>query len=297
MQAKLKLIAVAAALAASGLAGATSVKTFTNGNSSLVFFAIDNAAPGASMSIDLGKSFTDFVTSTSNVNGAGTASGTSWEWNFGTDQFLVNGVAVTGYTNTGNWSAVNTFFKSNVQAADVKFGVIAGNDVDVGYLSTRAIGANSIAQPSANTGNMGLVNTLFLNINGTTNVAGTSVTTIGSTAAAKFGGAATTDFSGQYGVASSANLGGGLDWQINFGSSAAVGASSKAALYYLDGNIETGARTFITGDTVGSAFSYDYANNTLSWGTAAPIPEPGTYAMLLAGLAAVGMVVRRRSVR
>jgi hypothetical protein len=38
-------------------------------------------------------------------------------------------------------------------------------------------------------------------------------------------------------------------------------------------------------------FTFDIATNQL---VLAPVPEPGTYAMLLAGLAAVGFMARRR---
>jgi hypothetical protein len=42
-------------------------------------------------------------------------------------------------------------------------------------------------------------------------------------------------------------------------------------------------------------WTFDPTTSQLNWAVAA-IPEPGTYAMLLAGLAAVGFVARRRSV-
>lgn len=47
----------------------------------------------------------------------------------------------------------------------------------------------------------------------------------------------------------------------------------------------------VTGYFVGSTFD----RNTQFTGTVSAIPEPGTYAILLAGLAAVGFVARRRS--
>ncbi|MEW6677415.1 MAG: PEP-CTERM sorting domain-containing protein [Pseudomonadota bacterium] len=41
-------------------------------------------------------------------------------------------------------------------------------------------------------------------------------------------------------------------------------------------------------------FALDYANGSLAYGVQAPIPEPETYALMLAGLGLVGFMARRR---
>jgi hypothetical protein len=80
------------------------------------------------------------------------------------------------------------------------------------------------------------------------------------------------------------NLGVNGNWATNLRWSALVAQGTESQFYFLEaGEIQYK-------DNLGGTFSYD--NGVLTW--AVPIPEPGTYAMLLAGLALVGGIARRR---
>lgn len=86
---------------------------------------------------------------------------------------------------------------------------------------------------------------------------------------------------------------------INAGLSIFGDASVSASTYERDFGGFADARntaaiwlgTLPAGMTISSASGYDY---TIDPTTLAPVPEPESYAILLAGLAAVGLVVRRR---
>jgi hypothetical protein len=302
MQSKLKLIAAAAAIIVAGTASANTVTNMNSGNSSLLFFATDlvNTSPNTNrgtMALDLGKNFSDFVAGT-----AYTTTTTTLVWDFGNNTFTQNGIQ---QAITANWSAVNTFFKATADSANIRFGVIGGNSggTTTNFLTTGApTSANLTAQTANDVANMATVNSLYFNIN---NAAASSTvnTTIASTG---FGGVATKDYNtnASAGVGGTTGMGSALNWQTNLKWSAAPAAGvTTSKLYFLDSNLPDGAVTSqiapLGGNTTsGGLFTYDYANSTLTWSVAvAAVPEPGTYAMLLAGLAAVGMVAKRRSVR
>jgi hypothetical protein len=99
---------------------------------------------------------------------------------------------------------------------------------------------------------------------------------------------------GAAGVVGNNNLGAAGNW-LGATTFSALVSTATSNLYSLNADPTATAIAPVT--QIPGVFTYDYAANTLAWNvpSAPAVPEPGTYAMLLAGLAAVGLVVKRRS--
>jgi hypothetical protein len=74
------------------------------------------------------------------------------------------------------------------------------------------------------------------------------------------------------------------------------GSASGWTQYSFNVTALTGANT-LSFRSVGANDSLGGALDNVSLTAAAPVPEPSSYALLLAGLGAVGMIARRRSAR
>lgn len=289
---KLSMVAAAAALAAGG-AQAAPLETMVNNNnnSSLVFVAVDSIGTRTSLVVDLNFNRTDFDP----VLNAPLVSNRFQEvvWDFKNDTLTVNGVAQPG---SFAWSSEFAEFDAAAQSAETKFGVIAGgNGSTATFLTTgNPTPANLTSQTGSNTANMTLVNGLLNN----NNFKGTLVE--GNTAGAHAivevidpdTGSATVD--NGY-VPSNSNMGTNLNWQGRLSWQALVAEGSSSVFYRLRANQSAEIQ-------VGGPFSgiptygqFNYSDGVLTWATA--VPEASSLAMLLAGLGAVGLTVRRRMPR
>lgn len=261
------------ALFASGAANAingTTLQNFTSGDSSLLFFAVDKTSPGiASVGIDLGFNLSTFLPLTN-------VAGTSVSWNFATSSLTVNGSVAD--SNGVNWASLATFFATpNVTADQTMWGVIAGDqlgtatsDTPVRYLSTSAAAsADDLSVTQSNIVAMANVNGLFAGLNGDADGVVTSTSNQG------------------YVARNGSGLGANLDWSSNK-VSAAASVGSDLNFYML--SLPEGV---VTKEKLQGVWSFD--GQTLSYNVAV-VPEPETYALLLAGLGLIGFAARRRSV-
>jgi hypothetical protein len=299
MKLKLSTLALAAVVAAGGAQAATDPSTAASlGNSSVLFVAVDvNSNTG--LVVDLGLNMAAFT------NGTGlTAAGTTATWNFATDAASLASV-------TGNaWSAAYNAFASAQSGGDFRWGVVAGDSISGAASGTNLIAGRGLlatgnatvaemlaSTSSGPTGNsLGNFSSFLAGANGFGNLGSPTVNNgaaatsgadgaawlpnsmMGPTGEGRFGGAGelTWNYLLANGVSST------FQWQQNLLANPVINQlGAPGATDALSSNPGT--------------FVFDIGTNTLTWAVA-PIPEPGTYAMLLAGLATVGFVARRRKV-
>lgn len=285
MKFNFKIIVAAVAIAASSAANAA-VDLFPTGNSSLSFIALDSNAP-ISIFVDLNYNLNDFLP-TSSVN----TPNTTISWNFNNNSLTVNGVA-----QTGNFAWSNPFATfASAATGPVSWAVIAGDTASPRRFITTGTPVSQAqldAQTLSLSSNMGLVNTLY----SANSFIGTH-TTVGVDAGAS------TATSGLPYVGTAGSFGTLGQWagtNLQWTAFAAAGASNQFSFINVQprsaGSILPTVTTYglpnvdnVLSPGPYSTFSYDAG--VLTWTT--PVPEPSTYAMLLAGFAALGFMVRRR---
>lgn len=287
---KLQLIAIAA-LAASGVANASLDNFgtgFNTGNSSLGFIAYDTiGADRSSAFIDLGLNVSDFIPET----GALAGPNSSVVWNFANNTIVKNGVTVAA---TNNFSAFGSLLNA-AQAADFRWGVIGG-DKNIDLAHVWATGTPTSSQLNAQDAS-------------TTYTAVAVGHDMYNLLAPKLG---TVD-NGSYFAPSSTDSGFiantaifGTNWQQNLKWQTTT-ANNQTNFWVANGDdteTNVGNITDPDADYTGllnkrGTFTLDRANQTLTWQTAAvaAVPEPGTYALFLGGLAVMGLVARRRNAK
>jgi hypothetical protein len=280
MNFKLRAMAFAATAVIAGGAHAA-IDNVGTGNSSLLFVAVD-ANNNISLIIDLGINVNAFVTDNALTSGLTTAQ----TWNFATDSSTLSA--------TGNaWSAAYNTFVSTQAGGDFTWGVIGGDNVSGGAAPTlnrslyatgnatqaEMLGMNTSTPPSTGLGTM----SNFI----------AEVNNLGTHQTAANGAAATTAANNLAYLPESVreNFGGQLTWSylLSNGQTSTFQRVQQFSnpLVFQFGNPTT--QDSLSAAPIG--FTFDISTNTL---TLAPVPEPGTYAMLLAGLAAVGFMARRR---
>lgn len=281
--------ALAAAFAIGGAqAGIAPPGSSTQGNSSVVFIAMD-VNNSIALTIDLGLSMADFTNSTSLTSGL-TAPLT---WDFSTN------AAPSAVTGTNAWSAAYETFKSTQSGGDFLWGIVAGDQVTGAAGSTNLIAGRGLlatgnATPAemlaaSTSGPTGTALGNFLNWTAASNNFGThlSADNGANTATPSDGFAWTNDLMKN-------NFNGSLTWSYLIANGVSSTFQWQQQLVSNPVVNQFGSPTAV--DSLSAApitFTFDIATNQL---VLAPVPEPGTYAMLLAGLAAVGFMARRRKV-
>lgn len=290
MKLRYQALALAATALVVGSAHALVDRTST-GNSSVVFIAVD-ANDNISLAIDLGINMSYFTNSTAWVSELQTTGPKTW--NFATDTASEAGI-------TGNaWSAAYNVFAATQTGGDFRWGVVAGDSVTGGLIAGRGMLATGnateaqmlAAATSSPTGNaLGNLNNYIAGNEGirnattTWNTAGNGATVADPTNGVAYLGA-NNSIQG--------NFNGTLTWNYLMANGATSTFQWQQQVVANPVIVQFGITNAT--DTLAAQpvqWQFDLASNTL---VLSAVPEPGTYAMLLAGLAAVGFMARRRAV-
>jgi PEP-CTERM motif len=290
---KLKHIAAAMALIATGAANAAIA---TGGNGSLVLIAYDKNPTGSFNNVagvfDLGVTLDDMVGATGNGTALATGLHTSnLSWDLDSNTFSINGVASTAY-GANSWAAAWATLTANVDAANFSYVVTAFDTVGFGaavrsivtgkvdstanFNTTQAVSMNAIAGGKANDIFAPLVNK------------GTNATVANGAYTFTTADGAATRANG-YAMAGD---GFGNEWRSNNVLQGETLVGNTTGLYVVDGaakKLRLGAGTPGNG-----LVALDVATGTLSY-TVTAVPEPTTYALVIAGLAVCGFAARRRA--
>jgi hypothetical protein len=301
LTAVLALAAVPAAHATLKLPNATS-----NGNSSVAFVAIDTSGT-ISYTADLGVVMADFlplIAGQTFAQGALSSGGTTAVFNLYNNSYSLNGVAQSGsYSWAGN---LNSFLNnSSVTGGNYQWGIIAGDSVQGAASSTNVARNLNILFSSGTVVDYDNSNDSGINPAAVSGAGGqitqffaTSNTAAGNTHAAGTAGSNTatsgTPFLGTsmaQGIGNFSQQFGNNNFLVN------PGDTSYFSWVYVNGP----STTATLGNTLGigadpaqpATWTWNAATGDLTY--TVPVPEPGTYAMLVAGLAAMSLVVRRRN--
>lgn len=302
MKMKLNALAAALALALLATAGAqagvaTGAAGSGPGNSSVIFVATasDNSI---SLAVDMGVNFADFLQAragyTNNMGAlAYNGSDVSASWNFGSNSRAVNGSAVTG---DFQWSDAFTSFVA-ATGGNYTWGVVAGDNV-TGAISGTNVITNRNVMATFNNATQALINGVTASStisNATANfdnyVAANSFAGTMNTAAD--GAATATSGQALLNTVMKGNFGGQTNGMSYL---SAIGASTGLFTIQQQSNpivFQLGTSYAQDSLLTEGAASFSFDGTTLLY-TVAAVPEPGTYAMLFAGLGAVGFMVRRR---
>jgi len=287
---------------------------FTNavqngGNSSVAFVAITNDG-SLSLAVDLGVFMTDFLAGPGTQGvpvGATTVAGslsgpnTIGSWNFSNNSFRINGVLQSG---TNSWGAVGSFLTAAAApgVGGYKWGVIAADGIVTGSGAINPVQGQNLLFTGTNVdftlgvaginnstmgGGSGAVSSFFVQNNGT----GSHAPGVSGSSTASSGGPYLGQALAQGGLGNFGRDFGSNDFLNDPGTVsrftwATTGPGfGTTAIYSIGAVYGAGADSLIP-----ATFTWDAANSTLIYA----VPEPGTYALFLAGMVGVAVMVRRR---
>lgn len=329
---KLKHIALAALLASTGLANAAVDSGAASGDGTFVAsVSYGNASAGSSATFDLGLSYSQLATWQGDINATMSGGASEWyrSWNLSTGEYSGTGLVSSTAANYGTSLAEFNAAAAAAGAtgtAQLQVMALDGLGTEVGsrgiYASGNAINATTGAAltvtPPTNVTNNGIAGSSTVggffgavNTSGThaTDANGANFASAGSLAYFNNGGgmekvAQTSmfDTNGQYNgqyAAGSTTFAGQQQALAFFNQvSSSLTGSAKAKLTAIgydfdgDGVIEFDNNGTATGFTEYGLWTLQ--GDVLKFSVAA-VPEPETYAMLLAGLALMGGIARRRN--
>jgi len=298
----LAVLALAATTGAQATLTLPNVVSPNTGSSSAAFVAWTplGGLDGTSLVINLGVNLGSFLAASGTqgvpagfVAAAGSLSAASTiaNWNFSTNVFTINGASQSG---TNAWSAqASSFFATS--GTNYKWGVIAA-DAGTGPLSaTNTVRGQSMlftgVTESYDTTNAngavagGVATTIdyFSNNNGLgTHTAGQNGASTATSGPAFLGFAFAQGDVGNFGILDSDFLvAPGVTSRFTWATTAS--SPPGPTIFSIGATYAAGANSLIP-----ASFTFDGSNLVYA------VPEPGTYALMLAGLAGVGYLVRRR---
>lgn len=289
----MKLQHIAAAALALTAFGSANAAIATGANGSLVLIAYDKSPAGSFNNVagvfDLGVSIDDLIgaasTATASTAGSLDGQGKTLQWDLVNNTLKVDGSVSTAYGATNAWTAAWNTLVGNVDANNFSFVVTAFDTVGFGA------GLRSIVTGSNATANFNSTQAVNLNLiaGGKQNDIFTPIANKGTNATAANGAYTFTTADGAASRANGYAMAGdgfGNEWRSNNVLQGETLVANTTALWMVNAN--TTPAKYKIGDVTLNA-----ETGVLTLTTAA-IPEPTTYALMVAGLAVVGVAARRR---
>lgn len=284
---KLQYIAAAVALATGMGAANAALERGSNGNGSLIMIAYDNIGGTTTAGVfDLGLSIDDLIGATGkgttiDSNSLSETVGTM-KWDFINNTITLDGT-VTSFGGTNNWTGAWNTLLANSDAADLRF-VVTGFDTTGAGPAKRSI-VTGVKDPlpsqlfnsPAAASNVQQIATTF-DIFTPQNSRGTHATAANGAYTFTAADGATTRGNG-YAMAGD---GFSAKWRNFNNMDGETFASASTYLWVVDG---TAAERILPFE-----LTLNVADGTL----VAAVPEPSTYALVIAGLAVAGIAARRR---
>ncbi|MEK8086073.1 PEP-CTERM sorting domain-containing protein [Aquabacterium sp. A3] len=289
---KLQYIAAAVALATGMGAANAALERGSNGNGSLIMIAYDNRGGTTTAGVfDLGLSINDLIGATGNGTAIDAASlsetvGTM-KWDFINNTITLDGT-VTSFGGTNDWTGAWNTLLANSDAADLRF-VVTGFDT-TGFGTNKRSIVTGVQDPlpsqlfnsttnASNIQQIAAQNDIFT----PQNSRGTHTTVANGAYTFTAADGATTRANG-YAMAGDAF---GNNWRNFNNLGGETFANMATYLWAVDG---TAAERILAYEV-----TLDVANGVLSAAVPTPaVPEPSTYALVIAGLAVAGIAARRR---